>query len=694
MCKFKNSNLFKRLLCALLCVATMIIAIPTTAETVNAETGYDRGYPGGMAGSGSILAHGLDVSAWQDSGLNFQNFANAGYDFVILRCGTSAGKDICFEEYYRNAKAAGLDVGCYFYSYALSEAEAQQEARNVLSWISGKVFEYPVYFDFEDPTQIDLSYSLSAKICRGFMDIMKDNGYLAGLYSMSWILSRDWVSSSGIRSTYEGWVAHVYSDANNTGITSGEYNIYKDRYASVYGMHQYSFTTYVNGVGSFDANVCYKDYPSIVKTYGFNGYGQSFWVEQAAFDPMVYRDRHDDLKDMTEEELRNHWRNHGIKEGRAASAILDLKYYVAQNPDIKAKFGTNYAAAYEYFVSEGYKEKKKFSPAFDGKYYCENNPDVVEVYGSDRFLLHYLEHGMAEGRRASEAFDVNYYLYIRPDVAAAWPGDLVMATKHFSGHGIREGEIGADLYKPVVSNVKVTNITAKGYTVSCKVTDEWGVTKVSFPTWTNYNNQDDLAENFLNTQLGTKSGDTYTFNVKASDHNNETGLYTTHIYAFDKGGNVTVVNLDSIVVKNPSAGTLKLVSGSSYSLSNQTVRDVKPSVTAKAFLSNFNNTNLKVTDKNGKVLSNSDVIGTGTQIALYENNVVVDVATVIILGDVDGTGIINATDYIRIKSAFLELLSLSSAEEDAADVDNSSMINTTDYMRVKSHFIGKYKLHN
>jgi GH25 family lysozyme M1 (1,4-beta-N-acetylmuramidase) len=92
-------------------------------KQANAETGYDRGYDGGMAGDGNIYAHGLDVSSWQESGLDFQNFANAGYDYVILRCGTSYGKDKCFEEYYASARAAGLDIGCYYYSYAKSVSE-------------------------------------------------------------------------------------------------------------------------------------------------------------------------------------------------------------------------------------------------------------------------------------------------------------------------------------------------------------------------------------------------------------------------------------------------------------------------------------------------------------------------------------------------------------------------------------------
>ncbi len=688
----KNLLSLKRALALILCAITVLITIPSTAQSAKAATGYDRGYPSGMGGDGYIRAHGLDVSAWQDPGLDFKNFANAGYDYVILRCGTTKGKDTCFEEYYTNAKAAGLDVGCYFYSYALTAAEAQQEARNVLEWIKGKVFEYPIYFDFEDPTQMELSGTRSAQICRGFLDVLKDNGYLAGIYSYSWKLSESWVTTSGIRDTYEGWVAHVYSDAANTGITSGEYNIYKDRYASVYGMHQYSFTTYVNGKGSYDADVCYKDYPSLVKKYGFNGYGESYWVEQAAFDSMVYRDRHDDLKDMTDEQLYNHWRNHGIKEGRASSVVLDLKYYVENNADIKAKFGTNYAAAYDYFVKEGYKEKKKFSQVFDGAYYCENHPDVVDVY-KENFLLHYVEHGMAEGRRASKTFDVNYYLWARPDVGEVWPGDLTMAAKHFSGHGIKGGEVGADLINPVVSNLAFTNITKNGYTVKCTVTDNWGVEKVSFPTWTEKNNQDDLAANFLNTQLGTKSGNTYTYVVKASDHNYETGVYITHIYAFDKGGNVTVLNPDSVIVKDPSAGKLTLVSSSGYSLSNKMLKKVAESVTVATLMRNFSNTNLKVTNKNGNTLSNNAIVGTGCQIALYENNAVVDVATIIILGDVDGTGVVDATDYLKVKATFMNSSTLTSVEKSAADIDQNSVIDATDYTRIKAHFFGNYNLH-
>ena len=265
-------TMMKRLLSGLLCLALALSLMPVMEEPAQAATGYDRGYQGRMAGDGKIYAHGLDVSAWQESGLNFQNFANAGYTYVILRIGTSYGKDNCFEEYYNSAKAAGLNVGCYYYSYATSAAQAQSEAYSVLNWMNGKLFEYPVYFDYEDPSQSGISGYNNALICYAFMDIMKANGYLTGLYSMASWLEQDWVTTYGIRDTYEGWVAHIVNENANTGITSGVYNYYHSRYCSRYGMFQYSWDTWVNGAGPFDANVAYKDYPAIVQAFGFNGY--------------------------------------------------------------------------------------------------------------------------------------------------------------------------------------------------------------------------------------------------------------------------------------------------------------------------------------------------------------------------------------------------------------------------------------
>jgi hypothetical protein len=174
---------------------------------------------------------------------------------------------------------------------------------------------------------------------------------------------------------------------------------------------------------------------------------------------------------------------------------------------------------------------------------------------------------MKEGRRASATFDVNYYLFTRPDVAEMWPGDLERAARHYAGYGIKEGRAGYDSTFPTITDVTVTDITSAGYTVTCKVTDDWGVSKVAFPTWTVANDQDDLAADFLNTQKGTKNGNTYTFRVNAADHNNETGLYVTHIYAVDKGGNTTKLVVDLVTVEDQVQTVVPTLAGKSFSLS-------------------------------------------------------------------------------------------------------------------------------
>ena len=95
--------------------------------------------------------------------------------------------------------------------------------------------------------------------------------------------------------------------------------------------------------------------------------------------------------------------------------------------------------------------------------------------------------------------------------------------------------ITSDKTGPTITNAKVTNVDSTGYTVTCTVTDASGVNRVQFPTWTEKNGQDDLLSNWevSSKASGTRNGNTFTFRVKTSDHNNESGVYNTHIYAYD-----------------------------------------------------------------------------------------------------------------------------------------------------------------
>lgn len=244
-----------------------------TIKKLSTLNGYEAGYSGGIAGYGKIYAHGLDLSAWQGTGVDFNAIKNAGYSYVILRAGTTKGKDTCFDTLYAKAKAAGLNVGAYYYSYATTVSQAAQDAENMLSWVQGKLFEYPLYFDYEDASQNNLSATTSKNICLTFMDRLANAGYLTGMYTGYYKSTT--LPMSTICAKYESWIANYYDYT---------YQTLSPSFSNRYGMYQYTDRKYVNGAGPYDANVAFKDYPSIVKQYGFNGYASAVVEEVPVLD--------------------------------------------------------------------------------------------------------------------------------------------------------------------------------------------------------------------------------------------------------------------------------------------------------------------------------------------------------------------------------------------------------------------------
>ena len=115
---------------------------------------------------------------------------------------------------------------------------------------------------------------------------------------------------------------------------------------------------------------------------------------------------------------------------------------------------------------------------------------------------------------------------------------------------------------PKISEAKISNVSATGYTVSCKVESASGLDRVEFPTWTTVNGQDDIT---WGRGTGTKNPDgtyTYTYRVNTSEHGSADGEYNTHIYAYDKNGRLTYLVLDKIVLKKdvPIISDVKVVS--------------------------------------------------------------------------------------------------------------------------------------
>ncbi len=99
---------------------------------------------------------------------------------------------------------------------------------------------------------------------------------------------------------------------------------------------------------------------------------------------------------------------------------------------------------------------------------------------------------------------------------------------------------------------------------------------------------------------------------------------------------------------------------------------------------------IKSITKDGKELDNKDIIGTGCVIETTDGKYY----TAIINGDTDGNGKIDATDYLRLKKAFLGELVLEGVFITASDTNDDGTINSTDYLQIKNYFLGKYDLYS
>ncbi|MBQ4565476.1 MAG: RICIN domain-containing protein [Oscillospiraceae bacterium] len=116
-------------------------------------------------------------------------------------------------------------------------------------------------------------------------------------------------------------------------------------------------------------------------------------------------------------------------------------------------------------------------------------------------------------------------------------------------------DVPKDTEAPVISEVEVSNVTSTGYTVTCTVTDNVGISKVLMPTWTEASGQDDIMWGDATTFIIKAS-----FNVSFSSHNFEYGQYNTHIYAYDLAGNhicyPIVVDVPPVLPSTPVSGTV------------------------------------------------------------------------------------------------------------------------------------------
>lgn len=186
----------------------------------------------------------IDVSTFQ-KGVDYRKVKSDGIKAVIIRAGYGREvyqKDDEFDTHYKNAKAAGLKVGAYWYSYANSISDAEREARTCLECIKGKTFDLPIYYDLEDNSMRNLGKSTLTKIAEAFCEKIKESGYRAGVYAnLNWF--ENYLDYNRLKSKYSIWLAQ-YNDINQL-----ECDIWQN-----------SSTGRISGVsGNSDTNIIYNE---------------------------------------------------------------------------------------------------------------------------------------------------------------------------------------------------------------------------------------------------------------------------------------------------------------------------------------------------------------------------------------------------------------------------------------------------
>jgi GH25 family lysozyme M1 (1,4-beta-N-acetylmuramidase) len=193
---------------------------------------------------------GIDVSAWQGN-IDWKTVADYGMDFVMLRI-TEAGNviDKYFERNYTECQKYNIPVGVYKYSYAMTIAEIQNEARKVVEVLNGRKLQFPVWLDLEWNNQRALGAEQIHKLAEAFEKIITAAGYKFGVYcNVDWYLN---VICSHLKK-YDFWIARYPAADNGT---------LQERLRPGFGVGwQYSSKAKIPGIpGTVDRNVFYKDY--------------------------------------------------------------------------------------------------------------------------------------------------------------------------------------------------------------------------------------------------------------------------------------------------------------------------------------------------------------------------------------------------------------------------------------------------
>lgn len=266
-------------------------AIPDEAKGRGSITSYTTGDQNPYTGlvythdprkKGMRVVYGVDVSKWQGKNVDWKKVKAAGIEYAFIRAGyssLSSGthlKDECFDLNVRNAQAAGIKVGVYYYSQATTADEARSEANYLLGLIKGYTLDYPVVFDAEEGTYTSGGKQVPGKLAAAVQKINNDKNKssaektkaIKNIYNTTTTVFCDTVRSAGYTPMIYGGMEHILNKMDGVEL-SKKYLMWIPRYNTVlnnskytfngnYQIWQYTDKGKVNGIsGSTDCNFLY-----------------------------------------------------------------------------------------------------------------------------------------------------------------------------------------------------------------------------------------------------------------------------------------------------------------------------------------------------------------------------------------------------------------------------------------------------
>ena len=204
----------------------------------------------------------IDISKYQPT-VDYSKLKSDGVEGVMIRVVSTNNDgvyiDTYFKQHYDGCKKYGIPVGAYWYTEAQSISEVEKELKYVFSMLNNRQFELPIAVDVESNYIKSIGKTALTDIVLHALQTLEKSGYYAMWYTYKNYLSN--LETDRLKN-YDFWLAYytIFSSPN-VGIK--------------YGMHQYTSTGKISAInGNVDMNRFYKDYPTIIKNAGLNGYGE------------------------------------------------------------------------------------------------------------------------------------------------------------------------------------------------------------------------------------------------------------------------------------------------------------------------------------------------------------------------------------------------------------------------------------